>query len=84
MVGVRRGCRRVVLEPCETLRAVHPDASEEADLANRCGHVRREPRAGGENEKNGLRRRVKTERDEDDGADVRDSEDRPRERVPRG
>ena len=43
---VRDQRRRVVLEPGQPLRAVHPDAAQEADLADRRADVRRQPRAG--------------------------------------
>ena len=63
--------RRVVLEPREPPRAVHPDAAQEADLADRGADVRREARARGEHQQHVPRGRVQPGRDEHDRADVR-------------
>ena len=56
--------RRVVLEPGQPPRAVHPDAAQEADLADGGADVRRQPRAGGEHEQHvaGAARRARTTR----------------------
>ena len=63
--------RGVVLEPGQPARAVHPDAAQEADLADGRADVRRQPRAGGEHEQHVARRRVEPDGDEHDRADVR-------------
>ena len=83
-VGVRDQRRRVVLEPGEALGAVHPDAAQEADLADGGADVRGQARAGREDEQHVARGGSEPRRDEDDGADVGAAEHGPGERVPRG
>ncbi len=75
---------RVVFEPRETPRAVHPEAAQEPDFADRRADVRRQPRRRGEHEQHASGRRSKDRRHEHDRADIRGAEDRPRERVPAG
>ena len=50
-IGARDQRSCVVLEPGQAFGAVHPDAPQEADLADRRADVRRQARAGGEDEK---------------------------------
>ena len=69
-VGRRDERRRVVLEPGQAPRAVHPEAAQESDLADGGADVGREPRAGGEHEQHVAGRRPEARRDEDDRADV--------------
>ena len=67
----RRGERRgVVLEPGEAPRAVHPEAAQESDLADRRADVRGQARAGGEHQQHVARRRAEARRHEHDRADV--------------
>ena len=49
--------RRIVLEPRETPGAVHPDAAQETDLADRGADVSRQPRSGSEHQQHVARRR---------------------------
>ena len=49
-VGRRDQRRRVVLEPGQAPGAVHPEAAQEADLADRGADIRGEARAGGEHQ----------------------------------
>ena len=60
----RRERRGVVLEPGEAPRAVHPEAAQEADLADRGADVGRQPRARGEHQQHvaGRRARGRTRR----------------------
>ncbi len=74
--------RGVVFQPRETLRPVHPDASQKSDLANRCADVRRQARAGREHEEDVAGRRAKTGCHEHHRADVRATEYRPRCGMP--
>ena len=63
--------RGVVLEPREPPRAVHPEAAQESDLADRGADVRRQPRAGREHQQHVAGRRAEARRHEHDRADVR-------------
>ena len=83
LVGRGHDRRRVVLEPGQAPRRVHPDAAQEADLADRGADVERQPRSRGQREQHVARRRASPGGDEDDRADVAGAEDRPRRRVPR-
>ena len=51
--------RGVVLEPGQPPRAVHPEAAQEADLADRRADVGRQPRAGGEHQQHVAGRRAR-------------------------
>ena len=73
---------RVVFEPGQPLGAVHPDAPQEPDLADRRADVLRQPGASGQHQQDLRSRRAKDGRHEHDRADVRGAEDRPRQRVP--
>ena len=81
---VRRGVerRRVVFEPREAARAIHPEAAQETDLADGGADVGGEARARRDDQQHIGCRRGEVRRDEDDGADVADAEDGPAERVP--
>ena len=62
--------RGVVLEPGHALRAVEPDAAQEADLADGRADVGREPRARRQHQQHVARRRAQPRRHEHDRADV--------------
>ena len=81
-VGVGDEGRRVVFEPGQADRAVHPDTAQEADLADGRADIRRQARASGQHEQHGAGRCAEPRRHEDDRADVGAAEHRPGERVP--
>ena len=62
--------RGVVFEPREAPRAVHPEAAQESDLADRGADVGRQARARREHQQHVAGRRAEARRHEDDRADV--------------
>ena len=51
--------RRIVLEPGQAPRGIHPDAAQEADLADGGADVERQPRAGGQRQQHVAGRRAR-------------------------
>ena len=81
-VAARIDCGGVVLQPHQPAGDVQPDAAQEAELAHGGAHELRELAADHEDEHDLARCPVERACGQDDRADVAETEDRPRQRVP--
>ena len=81
-VGIGGERRRIVLEPRQPSRSVHPDAAQEPDLAHCAGHVGGQPRSRCEHEDDAAHRRCQHFRDEHDRGHIGGTEDQPGGCVP--